>query len=159
MLRSGRLSRPTQNPTRRDGGHLAADDGLTALAGALQHPDPDVRARAVLVVAEFGDDRAARMLQSMIHDRSPAVRSIAVSAAARTKNMDVVLSLIVALEDPALEVRRAAAEALSSVTGRSIETSDVDGAVATVASEEVEDLKRWWKDKRFRDLSKAEDKA
>jgi HEAT repeat protein len=153
MLRSGRLSRPRQNPARRDSTHLAVDDGLTALAGALEHPDPEVRARAVLVVAEFGDDRAARMLQSMIHDRSATVRSVAVSAAARTRSMDVVLSLIVALEDPVAEVRRAAAEALSRLTGRCIETSDVDAMVATVAREDVEDLKRWWKDKRFRDLS------
>src|SRR5262249_49719745 len=93
---------------------------------------------------------AGRMLQAMIHDRSPTVRSIAVSAAARTTSMDAALALIVALEDPVAEVRRAAADALSDLTGRRIMASGMD---AIVDKEEVEDLKRWWQDKRFRDLS------
>ena len=151
MLRSGTVSLPTQVPTRLKASHLADDDRLTALAGALEHPDPELRARAVVVMAEFADKHAGHLLKVMIHDRSPAVRAVAVGAAGRTTDMELAASLIVALADPDADVRWAAAEAVSRVTGQTVVPSGTD---ASIDRDELERLKRWWKDKRLTDLAR-----
>jgi HEAT repeat protein len=151
MLRSGTVPLQRHVPTNLEASHLADDDRLSALASALEHPDPELRARAVVVMAEFADNRAGRLLKVMIHDRCPAVRAVAVGAAGRTTDTDLVPSLIVALGDPDADVRRAAAEAVSRLTGQTVAPSVTD---ASIDREELERLKRWWKDKRFTDLAR-----
>jgi HEAT repeat protein len=150
VLRAGRISLPRKTNTNHVTSHLASDEGQMALAGALDHPDPEVRARAVAVVGQFSDGRAGHLLKTMIHDPSPAVRSVAISAVGTTPSMGLLASLIVALGDPDVHVRRAAAGALSRATGRTVAPSGTD---AMMDGEQVEALKRWWKDKRFSDLA------
>jgi HEAT repeat protein len=153
MLRSGTVSveRPSPSQTHQHASRLADDDGLTALASALEHPDAERRARAVAIVTELADKRVGRLLKVMIHDRSAAVRAVAASAAGRTMDMDLVPALIVALGDPDIDVRRTAAEAVSRVTRQAVVPSATNG---TVSAEEVLRLKRWWKDQRVQDLTR-----
>lgn len=125
---------------------LAADAGHAKLASALQHPDPDVRAKAIAVVVSLGESGATRLLQVMIHDPAPAVRAAAVAAAGRTRNVELAASLIVALADPDLEVRRAAVTAVSQLTGHPLTADDAE---SRVDPDEIQGLKQWWKQQRL----------
>jgi HEAT repeat protein len=120
---------------------------MAALTRTLASEDPDVRAQAVLFLGEFADERGRRLLQSMVHDPSPRVRSIAIEALGRTMNLDVVATLIVALGDPVIEVRRAAAKAISRITGRQLSPS--------VDPRELAELKQWWTETRVAELAGA----
>jgi HEAT repeat protein len=148
-LRSGTVPLERGRVPRGDVSRLAADDGLRALAGALEHPDPEMRLRAAAVLSEFGDERALRLLRAMTHDRSPDVRTVAVRALGHAPNTEALASLIVALDDPAPSVRRVAAEAVSRALGRSVTPDGIDAG-------EREALRRWWKDRRLADLASNE---
>jgi hypothetical protein len=151
-LRSGKVHLPKQKPGGLGVSRLAVDDGLGALADALDHPDPEVRARTVMLAGELAHDGAVRLLQRMMHDPSPVVRVAAVDAARRTMRTDVVVSLIVALRDPDPNVRRAAAHAVSRITGRHVSPNETD---ATIDIREIMALKQWWKEARFSELALA----
>jgi HEAT repeat protein len=151
-LRSGKIPiHPRRTPSSVGVSRLASDDGLAALAGALDHPDPDVRVRTVLLVGELADDHALGLLQKMMHDPCPAVRAAAVGAGGRAKRTSVVASLIVALGDPDISVRRAALDAVSRFTGRPLAANEED---ARIDRRELVALKQWWKDERFTELSR-----
>jgi HEAT repeat protein len=85
----------------------------------------------------------------MLLDPSPMVRAAAVRSAALVKTTDVLASLIVTLNDPDAEVRAAAVKAVSGMTGRHL---SCEGPGGGVDAREMEDLKRWWREKRFAEL-------
>ena len=148
-LVSGAVAKRAGLASEGDSTRLAADRGLAALARALDNPDPAMRARAVAVLGELSDVRAREVLKTMLLDPSAMVRCAAVRSAARVGTTEVVASLIVALTDPDAEVRAAAAEGLSAMTGRGLSCA---GPERTVDPGELEDLKRWWREKRFAEL-------
>jgi HEAT repeat protein len=86
----------------------------------------------------------------MVHDASPTVRAVAVRALGQSTSTEALSALIVALDDPAVSVRRVAAEALSRASGQSVVPSEEDG---TIEPAERDALRRWWKDRRFADLA------
>ncbi len=133
----------------RDSTQLAANRGLASLARALDNPDPALRARAVVVLCELADVGARDVLKTMLLDPSAMVRCAAIRSAARVKTTEVLASLIVALTDPDAEVRTAAADAVSRITGRRLSCKQPDGGVDPG---EIEDLKRWWRERRFAEL-------
>jgi HEAT repeat protein len=108
-----------------------------------------MRARAVAVLGELADVRAREVLKTMLLDPSAMVRCAAVRSAARVRTTDVLSSLIVALTDPDAEVRSAAADAVSGITGRRLSCNGPEGGVDPG---EIEDLKRWWREKRCSEL-------
>jgi HEAT repeat protein len=81
----------------------------------VQHPRPEVRV-AALAALEFRKDwqtnQLAPVLQLAQSAREPAVRAAAVGALGNVDDRQLVEALADLLRDPALEVRRAAAEAL-----------------------------------------------
>jgi HEAT repeat protein len=129
---------------------LAADDGLTRLAAALSDEDPNARIRALEVICEFSEERASRLLASMLHDPSPSVRRAAAASAARMKASGTVFSLILALDDADPEVRSVAADAIEAITGKRVQLDDSD---PELRREELEQLKRWWKAQRVAELA------
>lgn len=151
-LRAGAVDAGRPGPTDQDATRLAANEGIAALARALDHPDPALRARAVAVICELADTRAREVLKTMILDLCPEVRCAAARSAARVGTTDVVASLIVALTDPDEAVRAAAAEGLSSVTGRRLCTV---GPAGVVDAQEIEALKRWWRERRFAEVLRS----
>lgn len=148
-LRAGSIRSPGKASPDRDSTRLAASGGLASLARALDNPDPALRARAVAVLGELADVRAREVLKTMLLDPSAMVRCAAVRSAARVRTTDVLASLIVALTDPDADVRSAAADAVSGITGRPLSRKGPEGGVDPG---EIEDLKRWWKEKRCAEL-------
>ena len=130
---------------------LAADDGLTRLAAALSNDDPEARIRALDVICEFSDERASRLLASMLHDPSPAVRRAAAVAAARIKASGTVFALILALDDADPELRSVAVDAIEAITGKRAHLDEVDDP--ELRRNEIEQLKRWWKARRVAELA------
>jgi hypothetical protein len=122
---------------------------MAALARALDHPDPALRARAVAVLGELADARARDVLKTMLLDPSAEVRRAAARSAARVATTDVVASLIVALTDPDAEVRAAAAEAVGRISGRPLSCAGPGGVVD---ERDIEDVKRWWRNRRLAEL-------
>jgi HEAT repeat protein len=106
----------------------------------------------VAVISELADVRAGEVLKTMLLDPSAMVRCAAVRSAARVRTTDVLASLIVALTDPDAEVRAAAVDAVSAITGRSLTSS---GPEAGVDLAEIEDLKRWWRERRLAELVRS----
>jgi HEAT repeat protein len=148
-LVSGSVRIQGEGSRDRDPTPLAANRGLASLARALDDPDPALRARAVAVVCELGDVRAREVVKTMLLDPSPMVRSAAVRSAARVGTTEVLGSLIVALTDSDAEVRAAAVDAVNGMTGRRLSSERPDGHLDPA---EIEDLKRWWRDRRFAEL-------
>ncbi|MCZ7624781.1 MAG: HEAT repeat domain-containing protein [Candidatus Methylomirabilis sp.] len=54
-------------------GRLGDRSGLTSVAEALKHPDPDLRAYAAWTLGEIGGEEAAALLKSTLRDEAPAV--------------------------------------------------------------------------------------
>jgi hypothetical protein len=122
---------------------------MAAVARALDNPDPALRAGAVAVLGELADARAREVLKTMLLDPSAMVRCMAIRSAARVGTTDVLASLIVALSDPDAEVRAAAVDGVSGMTGRRL---SCEGPGGRVDPRELEDLKRWWREQRFAEL-------
>jgi HEAT repeat protein len=106
----------------------------------------------VAVLCELADVRAREVLKTMLLDPSAMVRCAAIRSAARVSGTDVLASLIVALSDPDADVRTAAVEAVSGITGRRLTPKGPAGAVDP---NEIEDLKRWWRERRFAELVRS----
>lgn len=150
-LREGTISVGRQMRVDVDSAaRLSADHGLASLADALRHPEPTTRARAVAVISELVSTRAGALLRTMIHDPCADVRRAVARAAVRVGTTDVVASLIVALADPDADVRAAAAEAVTRVTG-----CHVAPPTASVDAEEIDAVKRWWREKRSAELLRS----
>jgi len=149
LLRSGTVKLQAKRPLGAHASDLAADRGLANLSSALEHPDPDVRARAVTIASAFSDGRIRRLLRATMYDPCPAVRCAAIRAAGGAESLDLVASLLVALRDPDANVRHAAAEAVSTITGRPIGPTATD---ATIDATRLEELKLWWKEQRRAEL-------
>jgi hypothetical protein len=106
----------------------------------------------VAVLSELADVRAREVLKTMLLDPSAIVRCAAVRSAARVKTTDVLASLIVTLTDPDAEVRAAAVDAVSGITGRQLSCQWPEGGVDPG---EIEDLKRWWRERRLAELVRS----
>jgi len=143
-------------PLGLDAAELAADEGLAKLAAALSNPDPTSRMLALEVICEFSEERAARMISSMLHDPDPRVRCAAAAAAARVGSTGTVFSLLSALEDEHSVVVSAASEAIEAITGRSVRLAD---ASASARRDELDKLKRWWKEQRVVELASEFDET
>lgn len=150
-LRAGNIGSRAHTPIDLEAARLAADEGLSALAAALDHSDPAVRARAIELVSELTDESAKSLLKAAIHDPSPLVRGAAAISAGRTGSTDVVGSLLVALTDPDPGVRAAAAQAIAAITGRTVVPEGSDPALH---AEAIEVFKRWWRQERVAELSR-----
>lgn len=136
---------------RYEAAHIAADEGLGALARALADPDPTTRTTALDVICELSGKRAARLLAGVLHDPDPDVRAAAAGAAAEIGATGTVFSLILALDDPARRVRAAAARAIEVITGRPVEPEQ--GGDPARRQQQIEQLKQWWKEERFAELA------
>ena len=145
----GRVGGRGRAESGQDSSGLAANGGLAALARALDAPDPALRARAVAVLCELGERRASEVLKTMLLDSSAMVRCAAIRSATRVRTTDVLASLIVALSDPDPEVRAASVDAVSAITGRRLSIPAPGGGVDPG---EIEELKRWWREKRLAEL-------
>jgi hypothetical protein len=150
LRRGGALRLPVSRPPFA-ASELAADDGLTRLAAALSDEDPNARIRALEVICEFSEERASRLIASMLHDPSPSVRRAAAGSAARMKASGTVFSLILALDDADPEVRSAAADAIEAITGKRVRLDDIEDP--ELRRGELELLKRWWKEQRVAELA------
>jgi HEAT repeat protein len=103
----------------------------------------------VAVVCELADVRAGEVLKTMLLDPSAMVRCAAIRSASRVRTTDVLASLIVALRDPDAGVRAAAVDAVSSIRGRRLSYKEA----GAVDPGEIEELKRWWRERRFAELA------
>jgi len=130
---------------------MAADQGLNALAKALNHPDPNVRTKALEVISELSEERASGLISGMLHDPSAQTRRAAVHAARRLGAQGAVFSLILALDDPDLGVRMLAKESIEELTDQPVditfEESDAERQLR------IAELKEWWKGQRLDQLA------
>lgn len=106
-------------------GHVSDDvnarhDVLAALATASRHPDPEVRRRAVIALAEWaGDSAQLGRVEEALRDPSPLVRTAAAFAVGRSDHASPALIDHVALmvadpgEDPT--VRRIGRNSIASL--------------------------------------------
>lgn len=145
---------PRRLPPGRDSrraGRAARVGGADRLSRALASPDPDVRALALETVADLDAERAARIVIETLHDPDPGVRCAAAATAARSRISPAVFSLILALDDDALEVREEAHMAIERITGQEVGFEPADGPEAR--RRRIEELKSWWKELRFAQLA------
>src|SRR5688572_22334452 len=90
-----------------------------SLAAVLAHPDPAMRARALLTVARLRSPRAApEVVRLLTEDPVPAVRRMAAFALGTTGDSLAVKPLIAATADSAVQVAAEAALALGRLSGR-----------------------------------------
>jgi hypothetical protein len=129
---------------------IATRDGLHKLSAALASPSAEVRARAVETVGEFGPDRAAPIISAVLQDPDAAVRRAAAAAAASTRASAAVFSLILALDDPTVEVRREVKLAIETITGEELDLDPASEGARLQAN--IERLKDWWKQRRLAQL-------
>jgi HEAT repeat protein len=146
--------RIVRSATRRtepdpEAARAGASSGLAALAAALAHPEPTVRARALEIVCEFSEERAAELLGGMLHDPEASVRYAAATAAGRVPAYRVVAPLIVTLQDVDVDVRRASAHALERLTGSPVPLEEPGSAVS---EGRLNELRKWWKEHRLAEL-------
>lgn len=133
---------------------MAADQGLNALAKALSHSDPNVRTKALEVIAELSEERAGGLIAGMLHDPSPQTRRAAATAAARIGARGAVFSLILALDDPDLGVRMVAKESIEELTNQPIAITFQEGDAERL--QKIAELKEWWKGERLDELASVE---
>lgn len=143
---------PRDNGSRFGAAEESANQGLTALARALAHPDPALRAQALEVICQFSAERAVRLLVGVLHDPDPKVRAAAADSAGRLGATGTVLSLIFALDDPEPEVRLAAQLAIEQITDIPVRLENVDPAIR---ESKISELKAWWKEQRFNELTQS----
>ena len=130
---------------------LAADQGLTALSTALADPDPTRRILALEIIARFSEDRATHLLSGVLQDPHPKVRAAAAATAGGLGAPAIVFMLILMLADPDPVVRATARTAIEEITGHrvALDESPSSGSYRR----QVDDLKRWWKQRRFVQLA------
>jgi HEAT repeat protein len=92
---------------------------LPVLVAALADSDVRVREEALSGALQFGFTDA-QMLQSLVKDQGPAVRVMAIQRSAELKQAGMIEQFIAYLSDPFPTVRRAAGDALRSLTGQNI---------------------------------------
>lgn len=92
---------------------------LPALVKAIADNDVRVREEALAGALQFGFDDG-QSLRALVKDQGPAVRVMAIQRSAELKLNDMVEPLVAYLSDPFPTVRRAAHEALRSLTGQTI---------------------------------------
>jgi HEAT repeat protein len=110
-----------------------------------------VRRLALDTVAEFEEEKASQLILAALNDPEASVRSAAAHAAGRARAFSTVFSLILSLEDPELEVRQVAKQAIEIITGDEV---DLDPAAdAALREPKIEELKRWWKEQRMAQLA------
>ncbi len=149
VIQSGSIRETPADHVELESARVAADEGQAALAAALSDPEPAVRARALSAIVQFSERRATRLVRATLHDPDATVRRAAALAAARLDGIAIVAALLVALEDPDSGVRAAAARSIGLITGRTITLRKPDLAVS---SDELDQLKSWWKEQRVAEL-------
>lgn len=105
---------------------------------ALRHPDPATRAMALTVLCELAPATGRRAAATACGEREPAMRAAALAALARLDGAKAIAAVQRGLSDPALTVRRSAAEALHNLvsTGAVKPTLAAPAAVRLVADAE-----------------------
>jgi hypothetical protein len=89
---------------------------LPQIRRALRDARPRVREKAATVCGQVGSHKEAPALAAMVRqDRSPDVRAAAVSALDRLRAFDEMETIIAAMRDPDLAVRRRASVAASRI--------------------------------------------
>jgi len=149
LRRRGRAGRVRTEP-----GRATAAEGLGVLARALTNPDPRVRSRALELVCELSEDRAAPTLIGLMNDPSADVRSAAASLAPRMRARRVVSALILALDDPESSVREASLDAICAMTPHRLSREQLADADARRAK--IEELLQWWRKERFEQLAREQ---
>lgn len=98
----------------------AESDSVELLRLAVTDSNATVRLRAVSALADIDDERAGKMLATIvIHDQDVAVREEAVSALSERRGAADIQALEQALMDPNSRVREAAIEAFVTIGGES----------------------------------------
>jgi HEAT repeat protein len=143
--------RGDRGAVHRDAARLADRQGLASLSAALTDPAPEARIAALETIGSLGGEEVGPMLVDLLHDPDSNVRVAAAAVAGRTRAAEVVFSLILALDDPDQAVREAARRALEAITGERIEFDVTQPS--EVRQGRVEDLKRWWKQRRLAELA------
>lgn len=111
---AGCLRDPEERVRREAVLGMVSLDDLDGLAAASGDPSPWVRIAAARGVGAVGDPRGIATLARMHDDQDPLVRAAALAALSQTGCTDDLAGFVVlALEDPAWEVRQAAATALA----------------------------------------------
>lgn len=113
---------PQSSPDRLEPALESAESDLSAelLRLALTDSDATVRLRAVSALADIDDERAGKMLATIvIQDQDVAVREEAVSALSERRGAADIQALEQALMDPNSRVREAAIEAFVTIGGES----------------------------------------
>jgi HEAT repeat protein len=121
------------------------------LAQTLVSPDPAVRMAALRSLVEAPSPQSGRLLAVALVDPDANVRRTAAEVAGKLKAEEAVFCLILALDDASAEVRQAAEQAIAAVTGREV----AGGTSPDERRARVSELKQWWKDQRYGQLSRG----
>ncbi len=127
-------------------------DGPSKLSQAMTDANPRVRKLALDTIGEFSEERASRLISELLHDFDSTVRCAAAAAAGRANAAGAVFSLIFALDDSQPEVREQAKAAIEKITQQKIELGEADRL------QNVEELQRWWKERRLAHLTSDAEK-
>lgn len=95
----------------------------------LHHPDATVRRRTLEVLADSGRSEVAPLVERLVGDEDPAVRSSAIVTLARLKGEDAQALMLGRLDDPDPRARAAAVAGLLAAHDRSV----ADRAAAVLA--------------------------
>ncbi|MBN2496122.1 MAG: HEAT repeat domain-containing protein [Deltaproteobacteria bacterium] len=137
---------PLDEGAAQEAGEVSAE-----LFEALADPDPGVRRLAMSTIQDLVTGRATSLIVQALHDPDPSVRCAAAAAAAGTGAAATVFTLILSLEDSAMEVRHAAKFAIERITGCEIELDFSEDA--STRRRMIENLRGWWKEERFARLA------
>lgn len=114
---------------------LAESTALAALIPLTTDRDPQVRDRSICALQAFGDAACGTLIFAT-QDEDADVRASAVLGLGLTRSATAVSTLVAAMNDPAAEVRRQAASALSRTLtnppGIALPASEVGGAVQSL---------------------------
>ena len=92
---------------------------VTHIERAMQDPRPKVRQKAALAYTRAAESKqAAPLAKAARDDESPGVRAAAVTGIGRLCAYEEMETLLAAMDDPDLMVRRRAADAVAHIIGR-----------------------------------------
>lgn len=130
------------------------DDAIQPLTRALRDQHPEVRRTAATFLGWKDSAEAVPALVQCLQDKEARVRKAAVSALANIKDDSSAAPLFRVLGDKELEIREKALEAIRLISGEEI-AFDVN-ASGKELNKAVDELRRWWQEKRLDELDGAE---
>ncbi len=122
------------------------------MAESLASENPRVRKLSLDSIGRFSASEAEPAVIEALADRDPAVRRAAIAAAERLGRSSLGFALILALDDHVLEVRACAKAAIERLVKQPVEF-EVAGS-RELRAQQLETLKKWWKDYRLTTLVK-----